>query len=96
MTHILHYQEWESNGKWLCCDTSSFVNKSATWWYVPALLGITPVEYVILLKDKFHATYIHYEVKYDVFIFSFNTLEECRKFKNYINKIAREKKFYIY
>ena len=96
MTHILHYDEWQSNGRWLCGDTSSFVNKSNTWWYIPNLLGISSVDYIMLLKDKFHATYIRYKVEYDVLIFSFDTLADCRKFKNYINKIAREKKFYIY
>lgn len=94
--HILHYDEWQSNGRWLCGDTSSFVNKSNTWWYIPNLLGISSVDYIMLLKDKFNATYIRYKVEYDVLIFSFDTLADCRKFKNYINKIAREKKFYIY
>ncbi len=94
--HILHYDEWQSNGRWLCGDTSSFVNKSNTWWYIPNLLGISSVDYIMLLKDKFHATYIRYKVEYDVLIFSFDTLADCRKFKNYINKVAREKKFYIY
>ena len=51
--HILHYDEWQSNGRWLCGDTSSFVNKSNTWWYIPNLLGISSVDYIMLLKDKF-------------------------------------------
>ena len=96
MTHILFFTEWESNGKWLCGDVSALAAGSNTWWYVPALLNISPVEYVKLLMDKFHCNDIHYELKYDVLIFRFSTLADCRKFKNYINKVAREKKFYIY
>ena len=96
MAHILKYETWESNGRWLCGDVSALAAGSNTWWYVPALLNISPVEYVYLLKDKFNATTIHYKTKYDVLIFSFSTLADCRKFKNYINKIAREKNFVIY
>lgn len=96
MTHILKYEEWESNGKWLCGDVSALAAGSNTWWYPCALLNITPIEFVKLLIDKFHCNNIHYTFKNDVLIYKFSTLEDCRKFKNYINKVAREKKFYIY
>ena len=96
MAHVLKYEEWESNGKWHCGDVSALAANSNTWWYIPALLNITPVEYVKLLIDKFHVTSIYYKFQYDVLSYSFSTLADCRKFKNYINKIAREKQFYIY
>lgn len=94
MTHILKYEEWESNGKWLCGDVSALAAGSNTWWYVPSLLEITPVEFVKLLIEKFNCKYIKYSN--DVLIYRFSSLADCRKYKNYINKIAREKKFYIY
>lgn len=96
MTHILKYEEWNSNGKWLCGDVSALAAGSNTWWYVPSMLGITPVEFVKLLIDKFNCNSIHYKFEKDVLIYSFSTLADVRKYKNYINKIAREKKFYIY
>lgn len=96
MTHILHYEEWEDNGKWVCGDVSALAANSNAWWYIPRMLEISPVEYVKLLINDFHVNYIHYRVKYNVLLFSFSSLDDCRKFKNYINKTAREKKFYIY
>lgn len=96
MNHILKLEEWESNGYWLCGDVSALAADSNTWWYIPALLSISPVEYIHLLIEKFHAVKLSYEVKYDVLIFRFSSLADCRKFKNYINKMAREKKFVIY
>lgn len=96
MAHIFKMEEWQDNGKWVCGDVSALAAGSNTWWYVPALLNLTPVEYFYFLKDKFHASHFHYTTKYDVFLFSFDNLIDCRKFKNYVNKIAREKNFITY
>lgn len=96
MGHIYFMTEWESNGKWLCGDVSALAADSNTWWYPCTLLGITPVEFVKLLIDKYNVTDIHYEFKYDVLIYRFSSLADCRRFKNYINKQAREKNFVIY
>ena len=96
MAHIYKMEEWVSNGRWHCGDVSALAAGSNTWWYVPSLLQITPVEYFYLLRDKFHANHFKYQTKYDVFMFSFDTQADCRKFKNYINKIARDKKFVTY
>lgn len=97
MAHIYKMEEWQSpSGKWHCGDVSALGKNSNLWWYVPNLLGITPVDYFYLLRDKFHATNFHYKKQHDVFMFSFENLTDCRKFKNYVNKIAREKKFITY
>ena len=60
------------------------------------MLGITPIEFVKLLMEKFNCKKIHYKFESDVLIYSFSSLADVRKYKNYINKIAREKQFYIY
>ena len=96
MDHIYHADEWEANGKWFCGDVSSLRRDSSTWWYPCCILGKTPVEYVKLLKDKFNATYFHYRLPQDVLLFGFQSQADCRKYKNYINKIAREKHFVTY
>ena len=96
MTHILKYEEWETPAGWLCGDVSALAAGSNNWWYVPILLNMSPVDYVKLLINKFKVKTIHYKANKNVLIFYFSTLEDCRKFKNYINKEARNKKFYIY
>lgn len=96
MGHIYFMTEWESNGKWLCGDVSALAADSNKWYYPCILLDITPVEFVKLLIDKYNVTDIHYKFKYDVLIYRFSSLADCRRFKNYINKQAREKNFVIY
>ena len=96
MAHIFKLEEWNSNGKWKCGDVSALAANSNLWWYIPSLLNITPVEYVNLLINKYHAIDLHYKIEYDVLMFSFSTLADCRKFKNEINKIARSKNFVTY
>lgn len=96
MAHIYKAEEWESAGFWHCGDVSRLSAGSNSWWYVPRMLKLSMEEYIYLLKDKFHATNFNYSAKYNVLSFSFKTQAECRKFKNYINKIAREKNFVTY
>lgn len=96
MAHVYKMEEWEIDGKWYCGDVSALSANSNLWWYVPRILGISPIDYVKLLKDKFHATGFRYTVKSDVLIFYFLSLVDCRKFKNYVNQIARKKNFITY
>lgn len=96
MAHVYKAEEWESNGKWLCGDVSALAAKSNTWWYPACILGLSPVEYVKTLINKYHAVDLHYSTKTDVLIFYFSSLADCRKFKNDINKQARLKNFITY
>ena len=95
--HILKLEEWQSgSGNWLCGDVSALAAMSNAWWYIPRLLSIPLDEYIKLLITKYHAINLHYTAKDNVLIFYFKTQSDARKFKNEINKIAREKKFYTY
>ncbi len=95
-THIYKVEEWENGGQWYVGDVSNLAIGSNLWWYGPAAANLSPIEYVKLLITKFKVSHIQYKVKSDVLIFSFDSLEDCRKYKNYINKQARQNKFYIY
>lgn len=96
MTHIYKATEWESAGYYYCGDVSAVGKDSNKWWYPCNILNLSPVEYVKMLINKFNAVNIHYTVKGDVLIFCFTSLADCRKYKNYLNKVAREKNFTIY
>lgn len=95
MKHIFHMTEWESNGRWLCGDVSALALDSNDWTYPVQILSLTPVEYVKLLIFKYNAT-VYFYSHANLLIFYFSSLEDCRKFKNDINKKAREKNFFIY
>ena len=96
MAHIFKMEEWKSNGKWLCGDVSALAANSNAWWYPANILHLSPVDYVKTLINKYHAINLHYTAKNNVLIFYFSSLVDCRKFKNEINKLAREQKFVTY
>lgn len=96
MAHVYKAEEWKSNGRWNCGDVSALAAMSNAWWYPANILGLTPVEYVKTLISKYNAKNISYTAEHNVLIFSFSTLADCRKFKNDINKKAREKHFVTY
>lgn len=95
MAHIYKAEEWNSLNRWYVGDVSALAAGSNTWWYVPRLLDISPVDYISLLI-QYGATGFKYNSKTNVLVFYFPSLEKCRKYKNYINKVARDKNFVIY
>ena len=96
MANILHLTEWESATGWHCGDVSALAAGSNNWWNIPRLLNISFTDYIHLLKNTYHATNFHYSAKCNVLSYCFPTQQDCRKFKNYINKFARDKKFVTY
>ena len=96
MAHVYKATEWECYDSWTCGDVSALAANSNLWWYPCNILGISPVEYVKLLINEFHAINLHYTVAGDVLSFYFSSLADCRKYKNFINKVAREKNFTTY
>lgn len=97
MSHIYKASEWQNgdSGPWYVNDVSE-LSTTASKWYVPVrILGITPVEYVLLLRDKFNAKRIRYHEPTDVLLFSFDTQADARVYKNWINKKARQSNFMV-
>lgn len=95
MKEIYKMTEWQDavSGTWHCNDVSHGY-RYAVWWVVPRLLEITPAEYVKLLIENFHAE-VFYSKDKCVLLFKWRKQSDMRNFKNYINRIAREKLFYI-
>lgn len=99
MAHLLRYEEWEINGNWYCNDTKELSCKDsiASLWYAPVrMLGITPLEYVQLLIEKFEVDSISFSDKhwdYGVLTFSWKSQSKMRKFKNWLNAEARKRNF---
>lgn len=94
--HVYKTEEWQSpTGKWLCGDVSALAADSNDWTYPAQIFNLTPTEYVKLLINKYKAE-VHYSLSANVLTFYFSTLADCRKFKNDVNKKAREKNFITY
>ena len=96
MTHIYKVEEWECNGRWYVGDLSNLPAGSNLWWYAPAAANLSPIDYVKLLIEKFGVKYIHFNSEANVLIFAFDSLVDCRKYKTFINQLARKNKFLIY
>lgn len=95
MKHLLKYQEWQTPYGWETGDTSDLVNGSNTWWYPTRMLGIAPADYVLLLKDTFHADKIRYFPDKNLLIFHWKNYSDCHKFTFFINQEARKRRFMI-
>ena len=95
MANILHLTEWETPSGWHCGDVSALAAGSNYWWNIPRMLNISMEDYIHLLLS-YHAINLHYSAKCNVLSYCFSTQQDCRKFKNYINKMAREKNFVAY
>lgn len=94
MAHLYRMSEWEGcSGHWFVNDLEELSSVSSKWWTPVRMLGMTPNEYVLMLKNKFHANYISYTKESNVLIFSFKTQAEARVFKNYMNKEARKRNY---
>lgn len=95
MAHLYKADIWKDNGVWHVNDVQDLAGISGYWWVPMRMLELSPIEYVTLLKEKFNASNFIYTAKYDTLIFSFKKESDGRKFKNYINKIARDKNFIV-
>ena len=84
-----------TNGIYLVSDVTDLGRGSGTWWFVANLLSLSPVDYVKLLINKFHAVDLRYSKEKNVLIFYFSSIEHARSYKNFVNKTARDRGFVI-
>ena len=95
MAHILKYTEWESISGWHTGDVSSLAKNSNAWWLPARMLQITPADFILLLKDKFHAYDFSYYKNSNLLLWHWKTYDDCHKFTLYINKEAKKRQFFI-
>ena len=94
MSHIYKMEEWyDPNSETYHCNDVN-VKGGGVWWLVPRMLQMDPAEYVKMLIETYHADVFYFSDK-SVLLMSWKSQTECRKFKNWVNKQARDKKFYV-
>lgn len=95
MKHLYKMSEWQSpTGKWYCNDIEDLSGIAGLWWIPARLLNIPLVDFVSMLVYEYNAM-VSYNIERDVLIYSWDKQSEMRRFKNYINKKARETNFMI-
>ena len=95
MAHIYEASEWESGGKWYCNDTKDLAGISGKWWVPARMLGLSLEEYILLLKDEYKVSRMSYYIPTDCLIFSWDNYNDCHKFKLFINREARKRKYIV-
>ena len=96
MSHLLKYSEWQNaTGDWLSGDVSKLAEGSNFWWHVPRMLQISLTDYVLLLKDKFHAKNLKYYKDVNLLVWNWDNYKDCHDFTLFVNRESRKRKFFV-
>jgi hypothetical protein len=98
MKRLYKASEWQDAcGHWHCADIEDIPNGSAFWWIPARILGLPLEEYVRMLIEEFEVDYIKLLENKDnkVLYFYWDNQNKMRKYKNYINKEARQRCFML-
>ena len=95
MAHLLKMTEWQGVSSWYAGDVSDLPNGSNYWWHIPRMLDMDVVDYILMLKNKFHAVDFFYDRDKNVLLWHWENYKDCHSFVLYCNLIARKKQYYI-
>lgn len=92
MAHMYKCVEWESaaGNRWYVNDTSDLGHGSGDWWIPCRILGIAPVDFILMLKETFNATGFYYAEKTNFLGYYWERKKDAVKYKNWINSMARK------
>lgn len=93
--HLYKASDWGEGSHWYVNDISDVKSNGIYWWTQMRILGLTPTDFIHTLKDKYKVNKCSYNKTTNVLVFSFKTQADARKYKNYLNKIAREKQYMV-
>lgn len=88
--------EWKSaSDRWYVADTSNLGNDSAAWWIPARIFDLSLEDYILMLKDKYHATidgwYPESNNGKSLLVFSFKEYKDAHQYLLDVNRIARNK-----
>jgi hypothetical protein len=98
---IFKMSEWESGGTWHVANTDDLAHGSAQWWWPARMLNISLTDFILLLKDKYHAknfqffSYPPQDKRNSLLLYSFDNYTDAHKFLLDMNREARKRKFVI-
>ncbi len=95
MAHIYKASEWQSpTGQYHVNDVEDLAGNAGMWWMPCRVLDMTPAEYVKWLTEEYEPDYISFN-KILSFSWSAKNYRKAHSYLLYINRIARQKKFYV-
>ena len=89
-------EEWQgSSGMWYCSHTASFP-KNISLWLVPSrMMGISADDFLKLLIKEYKPDKIYHNEDCSFVGWGWKSQSAMRKYKNAINKLAREKNYQV-
>jgi len=88
--------EWKSNERWHCNCVDNLAGGSGYWWHPARIMGISPAEFLKwLLSQDFKPDFISHNEDCSFVGWSWKNQTQMRKYKRFINKLAREKNYQI-
>ena len=88
--------EWQSEtGYWHCNCVDNLAGGSSNWYLPARILGISPADFLKMLINDFKPDDIFVDKEKCLVFFSWKSQTQMRKYKNWINKKARDVNFQI-
>ena len=93
---LYRLEEWKgASGIWYCEHTSSNPKNIDKWVLPSRLLGMSADEFLKWLFEKYQPDHIFHNEDCSFVGWGWTSQAKMRLYKNYINKVAREKNFLI-
>lgn len=90
---IPQFKEWQqSSGNWTCAFVDKFSPDLDNYVLPARAMGMDLPTFASFVVKRFQPDVVYYE---NVLGFGWKSQAKMREYKNFINKIFREKKFYI-
>ena len=94
MAHLYETSIWQGGSDlWYVNDVKDLAGVSGKWWVPCRILGIAPVDYVKILIDEFKVAKISFNAEKNFLYFAWEKEADARRYKNWINKMARKANF---
>lgn len=91
MAHLYTCTTWTSpTGRESVGDLSDLANNSNAWWIPCNILGMKPTDFILMLKETFHASGFSYNVEANVLHYSWEKKTDAVKYKNWINSMSKK------
>lgn len=93
---LYEVKEWQGgSGVYYVGCILDLGNNSDNWAHLLKIFNVDVDNLVKLLVDEFHVDHLRYCIETDVLVYYWKSLSAARKFKNKVNKKARQIKYMI-
>ena len=96
MKHVLKFSEWQSgSGTWRAADVENLSGRSNAWWLPARMLNLSLTDYILLVKNKYHASNFVYFRDKNLLFWGWKNYNDCHAFVLFINREAKKRKFFV-